>query len=107
MNYFEHWGLARSGLRISTVDSWDTDSWVTYYSLTGLSRHSDHHAFGTRPYQELKIHEESPCLLHRYLALFALARNARFQRLMTAELERRQLGPFAPGAAEVGPRAPS
>ncbi len=109
VNYFEHWGLARSGPRISTLDSWDTDSWITYYSLTGLSRHADHHAFGARPYQELRVHEESPRLPHGYLALFplVLVRNASFQRLMTAELERRQLGPFAPGAAEVGPRAPS
>jgi alkane 1-monooxygenase len=104
VNYFEHWGLARSGPRISTRDSWDTDSWVTYYSLTGLSRHADHHAFGARPYQELQLREESPRLPHGYLALFplALARNARFQRLMTAELERRRLGPFAPGAEGVG-----
>ncbi len=104
VNYFEHWGLARSGPRISTLDSWDTDSWVTYYSLTGLSRHSDHHAFGARPYQELRVHEETPRLPHGYLALFplALVLNTRFQRLMTAELERRRLGPFAPAAERAG-----
>ncbi len=100
VNYLEHWGLARSDRRVSTVDSWDTDSWVTYYSLTGLSRHSDHHAFPARPYQELQLHEEAPRLPHGYLSLFPLilVRNARFQQLMTAELERRRLGPFAPGS---------
>ncbi len=99
VNYFEHWGLVRGDLRVSTVDSWDTDSWITYYSLTGLSRHADHHAFGARPYQELRVHDEAPRLPHGYLALFPLilTRNARFQQLMTAELERRQLGPFASG----------
>jgi len=104
VNYFEHWGLARSSRRVMAVDSWDTDSWVTYYSLTGLSRHADHHAHAARPYQELRIHDEAPRLPHGYLALFPLvvARNSRFQRLMTAELERRRLGPF-----ESGPRAPS
>ena len=91
--------LVRGDSRVSTVDSWDTDSWITYYSLTGLSRHADHHAFGARPYQELRVHDEAPRLPHGYLALFPLilTRNARFQQLMTAELERRQLGPFASG----------
>ncbi len=27
VNYFEHWGLVRSARRVTTVDSWDTDSW--------------------------------------------------------------------------------
>ncbi len=104
VNYFEHWGLARSEGRISTVDSWDTDSWVTYYSLTGLSRHADHHAFGARPYQELQVREEAPRLPQGYLALFplVLVRNARFQQLMRAELERRRLGPFAHGTEVPG-----
>lgn len=98
VNYFEHWGLVRSGPRVRAVDSWDTDSWVTYYSLTGLSRHADHHSFGSRPYQALRVHEESPRLPRGYLSIFPLVllRNEKFQRLMTEELERCQLGPFAP-----------
>jgi alkane 1-monooxygenase len=98
VNYFEHWGLVRSGPRVSGVDSWDTDSWVTYYSLTGLSRHADHHRSPSCPYQELRVREDSPRLPHGYLSLFPLilARNQKFQRLMTAELERCKLGPFAP-----------
>jgi alkane 1-monooxygenase len=97
VNYFEHWGLTRSGQAVRGIDSWDTDSWVTYYSLTGLSRHADHHCHGARPYQELRVREESPRLPRGYLALFplVLARNRKFQRLMTAELQRRRLGPFA------------
>ena len=43
VNYFEHWGLTREGSRIRPSDSWDTHSWFTYYGLTGLSRHADHH----------------------------------------------------------------
>ncbi len=98
VNYFEHWGLVRSGPRVGAVDSWDTDSWVTYYSLTGLSRHADHHCFGSRPYQQLRVRAESPRLPRGYISIFPLilARNKKFQRLMTAELERCQLGPFAP-----------
>ncbi len=108
VNYLEHWGLSRAGPRISSLDSWDTDSWVTYYSLTGLSRHADHHAHGRRPYQALRVREESPRLPHGYLALFPLilARNKKFQKLMTAELERCRLGPFAAPSRASRPGLP-
>ncbi|MDD9932115.1 MAG: alkane 1-monooxygenase, partial [Myxococcales bacterium] len=97
VNYFEHWGLTRSGKRVEPMHSWDTDSAFTYYALTGLSRHADHHAFASRPYQQLRLWEQSPKLPRGYLAMFwlVLGRNQRFQKLMTAELKRRGLGPFA------------
>jgi alkane 1-monooxygenase len=101
VNYFEHWGLARTTRRVRTIDSWDTDSWFTLYTLVGLSRHADHHAYASRPYQQLRYFEESPKLPYGYfgttvLTLFA---RKRVMKLLTRELERRQLGPFAP--AEV------
>jgi alkane 1-monooxygenase len=98
VNYFEHWGLTRTSQRVRPVDSWDTHSRFTYYALTGLTRHADHHAYAARPYQELRVHEDAPVLPRGYIALFPLilARNAKFRELMTAELERKQLGPFAP-----------
>jgi alkane 1-monooxygenase len=101
VNYFEHWGLRRDERRVTPTDSWDTGSRFTYYALTGLSRHADHHAFASRPYQQLRAWEESPKLPHGYLAMFplVLARNKRFRQLMTKELERRGLGPFAATAA--------
>jgi alkane 1-monooxygenase len=101
VNYFEHWGLQRKGARIQPVDSWDTDSWFTYYGLTGLTRHADHHAYASRPYQQLRVWEESPRLPRGYIAMFplALGRNKKFQALMTAELKRRKLGPFLEEAA--------
>ena len=105
VNYFEHWGLRRQGRRVAPVDSWDTSSRFTYYALTGLSRHADHHAFASRPYQQLRAWAESPKLPRGYLAMFpmVLGRNPRFQSLMTEELRRRGLGPFAPAAqGEVG-----
>ena len=42
--------------------------------------------------------QESPKLPTGYLAMFwlVLGRNRRFQKLMTAELRSRKLGPFAP-----------
>ncbi|UCE84847.1 MAG: alkane 1-monooxygenase [Deltaproteobacteria bacterium] len=100
VNFFEHWGLARQGSKITPVDSWDTESWFTLYTLVGLSRHADHHAFATRPYQQLRHWPESPKLPRGYfgMVVMAFARNRRFQKLMTEELERRRLGPFATSA---------
>jgi alkane 1-monooxygenase len=87
----------RTGKRVSPVDSWDTHSRFTYYALTGLTRHADHHAHAARPYQQLRVHEEAPVLPRGYIAMFplVLGRNAEFRRLMTEELRRRRLGPFA------------
>jgi alkane 1-monooxygenase len=101
VNYFEHWGLSRSGGRVEPIHSWDTHSRFTYYALTGLSRHADHHAFASRPYQKLRVWEESPKLPAGYLAMFplVLSRNKRYRRIVTAELQRRKLGPFAEGAS--------
>jgi len=100
VNYFEHWGLTRSGRRVTPIDSWDTDSWFTLYTLVGLSRHSDHHANASRPYPQLRHFEESPKLPYGYFGMveMALVKNQEFRDVMTAELRRRKLGPFAEGA---------
>jgi alkane 1-monooxygenase len=97
VNYFEHWGITRTNRRVLPKDSWDTHSRFTYFALTGLSRHADHHAFASRPYEQLRVWQQSPKLPAGYLAMFPLVlmRNARFQELMTVELQRRKLGPFA------------
>jgi alkane 1-monooxygenase len=98
VNYFEHWGLSRTTRRVRTIDSWDTDSWFTLYTLVGLSRHADHHAYAARPYQQLRYVAQSPKLPYGYFGtvLLALFRKQHLRRLLTKELERRQLGPFAP-----------
>jgi alkane 1-monooxygenase len=103
VNYFEHWGLERRGARVSPVDSWDTTSWFTLYTLVGLSRHADHHAFAARPYQQLRHQEDSPKLPAGYfgMVVLAIALPRRFEKLMTAELERRRLGPYAPAGVPV------
>lgn len=96
VNYFEHYGLTRSSRRVRPVDSWDTDSWFTLYTLVGLSRHADHHAHASRPYQQLRHFEESPKLRYGYFATVAwlLLDNEGFRLAMAEELERRGLGPF-------------
>jgi hypothetical protein len=97
VNYFEHWGLRRTGRRVRAVDSWDTHSWFTYYGLIGLSRHADHHANPSRPYQQLRVRDQAPVLPMGYVALvdMVFARDDEFRALATAELERCKLGPFA------------
>jgi alkane 1-monooxygenase len=103
VNYFEHWGLRRTGRRVRPVDSWDTHSWFTYYGLVGLSRHADHHAYPSRPYQALRVWEEAPVLPVGYVALvdMVISRNADFRQIATDELQRRGLGPFADGAGPL------
>jgi alkane 1-monooxygenase len=97
VNYFEHWGLTRTGGRVRPVDSWDTSNGFTLYGLVGLSRHADHHAHAARPFQQLRHWDESPKLPRGYGAMstLVLGNNRKFQELMSAELERRGLGPFA------------
>lgn len=97
VNYFEHWGLGRSGRQVTSVDSWDSDSWYTLYTLIGLSRHSDHHVHAARSYQQLHHVEQSPKLPRGYLGMVMMVyfRNQRFITLMSEELERKKLGPFA------------
>jgi len=110
VNYFEHWGLVRSGPRALGMDSWDANSWFTLHTLVGLSRHADHHAFAARPYPQLRFVAESPKLPAGYFGMVPLAmvHNRRFQRLMTAELRRRGLGPYRrTGQSATPPDHPS
>jgi alkane 1-monooxygenase len=106
VNYIEHWGLLRQGKTVTNLDSWDTDHWFTLYTLVGLSRHSDHHARASRPYQMLRHFDESPKMPSGYYGtiVLALMRNEDFRKIATLELKRRKLGPFredgeTPGAA--------
>lgn len=96
VNYFEHYGLRRTGKKVRPVDSWDSDSWFTLFALVGLSRHADHHAHAARPYQSLRPWAESPKLPSGYVGMVVLVifRNAEVRRLLEAELRRTKLGPF-------------
>jgi alkane 1-monooxygenase len=109
VNYFEHWGLMRSGSRVRPRDSWDTHSWFTYYGLVGLSRHADHHYEQARPFQQLRVYDDVPMLPSGYVGMvdMVMTRNEDFQRLATEELRRCGLGPFADGAEPEVPSAPA
>lgn len=100
VNYFEHWGLTRASDRVQPEDSWDTHSWFTYYGLVGLTRHADHHANPTRPYQSLRTFSESPKLPSGYIGMVGLIlfKNKQFKVEMTEALKRHKLGPFRESA---------
>ena len=97
VNYMEHWGLRRRGKRASTVDSWDAESWLTRFGLVGLTRHADHHAHPARPYPDLRHVPESPKMPFGYgaMVLMVFFDNATLRRMLTDELKRKRLGPFA------------
>ncbi len=96
VNYFEHWGLTRAHDRVQPEDSWDSHSWFTYYGLVGLTRHADHHANPTRPYQMLRTFDESPKLPYGYIAMvfMVMTKNKQFKKEMTERLKEKKLGPF-------------
>lgn len=103
VNYFEHWGLTRAGKRVQPEDSWDTHAWFTYYGLVGLTRHADHHANPTRPYQSLRIFEESPRMPVGYIAMVVLvtSNNRKFKKMMTKALQKQKLGPFREHQSDI------
>lgn len=97
VNYIEHWGIRRANpKRVTPVDSWDTENWFTLHTLIGLSRHADHHAQASRPYQKLRHFDETPKMPRGYYGtiIMALLNNEKYQAEATAELKRRGLGPF-------------
>jgi alkane 1-monooxygenase len=108
VNYIEHWGITRATRTVTPVDSWDTDNGFTLRTLVGLSRHADHHAQASRPYQQLRYFEESPKMPHGYYGtiLMAMTRNEAYQEYAKAELQRRGLGPYRAGATPKGVAAP-
>jgi alkane 1-monooxygenase len=96
VNYIEHWGITRAKRTVTPVDSWDTDNSFTLRTLVGLSRHADHHAQASRPFQKLRYFEASPKMPFGYYGtvLCAMFANQKYQELATAELKRKGLGPF-------------
>ena len=101
VNYIEHWGITRATRTVTPADSWDTDNAFTLRTLVGLSRHADHHAQASRPYQTLRYFEESPKMPLGYYGtiLLAMFRNEEYQNRAKAELQRRRLGPYRDAAA--------
>ena len=78
-NYFAHYGLRRKKLsngryeRVNARHSWNSDHIVGRVLLFELTRHSDHHHIGGKPYQVLESKEESPMLPYGYPMMLMLS----------------------------------
>jgi len=78
-NYVEHYGLLRlknsKGRyeRCQPHHSWNSNHKLSNLVLLHLQRHSDHHAFPTRPYQVLRDYDDVPSLPSGYPWMFVLA----------------------------------
>ena len=78
-NYFSHYGLRRklkengSYEAIKSIHSWNSDHLFGRVILFELTRHSDHHFMGAKPYQILESKEESPMLPFGYPAMLILS----------------------------------
>lgn len=77
-NYFSHYGLKRklnqdgTFERVKAHHSWNSDHLIGRILLFELSRHSDHHFNGAKPYQTLESKEDSPMLPFGYPAMLIL-----------------------------------
>lgn len=75
VNYIEHYGLKRgqkadgSYERTLPEHSWNNNNIVTNLFLYQLQRHSDHHAFPSRPFQALRHFDEAPELPSGYATM--------------------------------------
>ncbi|MBJ9985094.1 alkane 1-monooxygenase [Acinetobacter sp. S40] len=75
INYIEHYGLLRqkkadgSYERTMPEHSWNNNNIVTNLFLYQLQRHSDHHAYPTRPFQALRHFDEAPELPSGYASM--------------------------------------
>lgn len=78
-NYFAHYGLRRkmqANGRYEPVNarhSWNSDHIVGRVLLFELTRHSDHHHLGGKPYQLLESKAESPMLPYGYPMMLMLS----------------------------------
>ncbi len=75
INYLEHYGLMREKkangeyARTMPEHSWNNNNITTNLFLYQLQRHSDHHAYPTRPFQALRNFEEAPVLPSGYATM--------------------------------------
>lgn len=79
INFVEHYGLKRQKLENGRYErpeprhSWNSDFWLSNSILLQLQRHSDHHAFPSRPFTRLRSWPEAPQLPLGYSAMLPIA----------------------------------
>lgn len=79
VNYIEHYGIVRREIspgkfeRVNPLHSWNANHFYSNLLLFHLQRHSDHHAFASRPYQVLRHFDESPQLPFGYPVMILMS----------------------------------
>lgn len=79
VNYIEHYGIVRREVsagryeRVNPLHSWNANHFYSNLLLFHLQRHSDHHAFASRPYQVLRHFDESPQLPFGYPVMILMS----------------------------------
>jgi alkane 1-monooxygenase len=77
-NYFAHYGLRRKKQengryeRVQPKHSWNSDHLIGRVLLFELTRHSDHHHMGAKPFQLLESKKDSPLLPFGYPMMLML-----------------------------------
>ena len=94
VNYIEHYGILRREIapgkfeRVNPLHSWNASHLVSNLVLFQLQRHSDHHAYASRPYQVLRHFDESPQLPYGYPLMILISLVPPFWfRLMDSRLD--------------------
>ncbi len=79
VNYIEHYGIIRKEIspgkyeRVNPLHSWNANHFYSNLLLFNLQRHSDHHAYASRPYQVLRHFDESPQLPFGYPLMIVIS----------------------------------
>lgn len=79
VNYIEHYGIVRREIapdryeRVNPLHSWNANHFYSNLLLFHLQRHSDHHAYASRPYQVLRHFDESPQLPFGYPVMILMS----------------------------------
>lgn len=74
VNYMEHYGMIRDPNEpVQTRHSWNTNNRISSWTLVNLTRHSDHHARGEIPFQQLQPCPEAPLMIGGYLTTVFIA----------------------------------
>ncbi len=73
VNFVEHYGLVRMpGAKVEPRHSWNSNAWMSSTVLYNLTRHSDHHAEGSKPFWRLRPLPEAPTLPTGYMGMILL-----------------------------------
>jgi alkane 1-monooxygenase len=74
INFVEHYGLIRlPGTRVEPRHSWNSNAWMSSTILYHLTRHSDHHAEGGKPFWRLRPMPAAPMLPAGYMGMLIVA----------------------------------